>query len=272
MRTATITTRSKLLGAAACALLLALAIAGSASAKVVELYVYNGNYPGGSFTGADAVGAGAFGGGASNVEINQATEEVFVGANGLIYKFNAAGESKPFSSVAPNTVITQGTYNFGALKIDNSGTATQGRIYAKEEYSDASGYLPSGAPIGGGWPVSGAALGDSCGMDVAPDGGIWFVNYGANQINRYNTNGVSEGGSFSPLSNPCGIAIDSEENIYSSGYGGSTLVKYSKTGTVLDSKFGGENNGGENVAIDRSTNHVFVALSTTSTSSTRPVN
>jgi hypothetical protein len=236
--------------------LLSLAFAGSAGAKVVNLYTYNGTYPTGSFTGSDAVGAGAFGEPA-NVEINQASGDVYVGSGGYIYHLNSAGVSQPFTSVTPNTVISQGTYGLGALKLDNSGTSTNGRIFAKEEYSDLYGFLPSGAPIGEQFPIQG--LGDGCGADVAPDGGIWVANYGQSRINRYNTSGVSSE-EFISTPFPCGFAIDSQENFYVPGYAGSTIKKYNRAGELLDEEWGGSGMGGENIAIDRSNDNVFVAL------------
>src|SRR5262249_2653795 len=145
--------------------------------------------------GSDAVGASGFEfENPANIDINQSTGDVFVGASGLIYKLNSAGVSQPFTAVAPNTVITQGSRGLGAGKVDNPGNSTQGRINGKEEFSDVGGFLPTGAPIGGpGFPILAEGLGDACGMEVAPDGAIWIANYGSGNINRYNTSGVYTG-------------------------------------------------------------------------------
>jgi hypothetical protein len=241
---------------ALCAAVLAVAFAAPAGAKVVNLYAYDGPYPSASFNGSDAVGGSSLSY-PSNIDINQATGDIYVGDNGLIYHFDSAGASQPFTAVTPNTVISKGTGGFGALKVDNSGTSTQGRIYAKEEFSTVSGFLPSGAAIGGNFPFQ--PPGDACGMEVAPDGGIWVANYNDSTIGRYNTNGESSGTSIS-TPNPCGFAIDGSGNFYSPGYGSGTLKKYNSAGVLLDEEFGGQGNGGENIAIDRSTGFVYVAL------------
>ena len=239
----------------ACAASLALVLTSSAGAEVVEKYVYAGPYPSKSFDGSDAVGAGPFGE-PNNIAVNQATGDVYVGgSSGYVYHLNSQGVSQAFSSVAPNTVLSQGTYGLGALKVDNSGTSTQGRIYAKEEYSSLSGYLPSGAAIGAGFPIEN--LGDGCGLDIAPDGGIWATNYG-DGTHRYSSAGVSSNEMISS-GGMCGFAIDSDENFYIPGYGGQTLKKYSRAGAVVDEDWGGEGQASENLAIDRSGDTVFAA-------------
>jgi hypothetical protein len=238
-----------------CALLIALVFSSAAGARTVNLYVYKGTYPSSSFDGSDAVGAESFRSPA-NVAVDEETGDVYVGAEGYVYHLNSEGVSQPFSALSPNTVMSQGTYGLGSLKVDNSGTATQGRIYAKEEYSNLSGYLPSGAAISSGFPIEN--LGDACGMEVAPDGGIWVASYGGG-IHRYDTSGASSGEEI-PTSSPCGFAIDAQENFYVPGYGGTTIKKYNRAGELLDEAWGGEGMGGENIAIDRSNGNVFVAL------------
>ncbi len=241
--------------AVAAASFLALALSATANAEVVEKYVYGGPYPTRSFDGSDAVGAGPFGE-PSNIAINEATGDVYVGgSSGYIYHLNPEGVSQPFSAVAPNTVLSQGTYGLGSVKVDNSGTASQGRIYAKEEYSNLAGFLPSGSPIPTGFPIEN--LGDGCGMDVAPDGGIWVTNYG-DGTHRYGSDG-SNSNEMIAFGGMCGFAIDSEENFYIPGYGGSTIKKYDRSGTLLDEDWGGENQGSENLAIDRSDDTVYAA-------------
>lgn len=246
----------RLLLGALCATLGLLGASGTAAAKVTDMYVYSGNYPAGTFNGSDAVGASAFGEPA-NIAVDDSSGDVYVGAYEWVYHFDSTGTSKAFSALAPNTVIEQPTYySLGSLKVDNSGTATQGRIYGKTEYGNLGGYLPSGAPIGGAFPLEN--LGDACAMDVAPDGGIWIEQY-YSPIQRYSPSGTLSGEEI-PISNPmCAFAIDSQENFYVPQVDGS-VSKYSRSGELLDSTWIDPGMGSENLAIDRSDDHVFAAL------------
>ena len=257
-------TRKALIGI--CTALLFSTLAASASAEVVDRYAYPAQYPEASFNGSDAVGASSFGE-PTNLAINQTSGDVYVGSNGLIYHLNAAGVSQPFTSVAPNTVISQGTNALGALKVDNSAASTNGRIFAMETASDLHGFLPSGAAIGEQFPILSSSVGSPsyvCGMEVAPDGGIWLANW-YQGISRYDPSGASSEESISTPS-PCGFAIDSQENFYvpqsfgAPGQSGTKIKKYNRDGELLDPEWGGKDMGGENIAIDRSDDHVFVAL------------
>ena len=102
--------RARTLVGILCASLLALLFASSASAKVVELYTYNGAYPAGSFDGTGSVGGPApFPACNESLDIHQASGNVFVGnceSGGSIYKFDSAGVPQAYSALAPNTVIT----------------------------------------------------------------------------------------------------------------------------------------------------------------------
>jgi hypothetical protein len=250
-----ISIRTRVLAITGVASVLSLGLSAVASAEVVERHVYAGTYPTKSFDGSDAVGAGPFGE-PNNIAINQANGDVYVGgSSGYVYHLNAQGVSQPFSAIAPNTVISQPTYGLGSLKVDNSGTSTQGRIYAKTESPILEAWLPSGAPITTGFPIEN--LGDGCGMDVAPDGGIWVTNYG-DGTHRYGSDG-SNSNEMIAFGGMCGFAIDSHENFYIPGYGGQTIKKYSRSGTLLDEDWGGENQGSENLAIDRSDDTVYAA-------------
>src|SRR3954462_9117175 len=92
--------RAALLGVGCVGALLMLT-GGTAGAHLIEPYVYSGVYPAGTFNGSDAVGGPApLQNSVRSVDIDQQTGDVYVGqeaSGGLIYKFNSAGQSAPFS-------------------------------------------------------------------------------------------------------------------------------------------------------------------------------
>lgn len=244
-----------------------LLAAGIASAKVVELHAYNGSYPNGSFDGTGSVGAGTFGEGLVGMDINQATEDVYVGhQNGHIYQFDKNGAPKVFSALSPNTVINQYVERYGAVRVDNSGGASQGRIYAFPEYGALHAYLPTGAEFEENFPVSG--LGDDCGADIAPNGNIWIAEWPGG-IDEYSPTGQAStaGPAGGHISAPgtCNFAIDSEENFYVIPYGEPQVKKYNAAGELQTAELPGgvldgdtsEGEPGE-VAVDRSDDHVYV--------------
>lgn len=232
--------RARTLVGILCASLLALLFASSASAKVVELYTYNGAYPAGSFDGTGSVGGPApFPACNESLDIHQASGNVFVGnceSGGSIYKFDSAGAPQAYSALAPNTVITGAPTNgLGATIVDNSGTATNGRIYQWPEFGEINGFQPTGAPIGG-YPLP-ASQGDSCGGDVGPNGNLWITAYGGG-IQEYNPSGVasSEGpaGGFIPANGTCGFTIDDQENFYTIAWASGQVRKYNNEGVLQD--------------------------------------
>jgi hypothetical protein len=258
-----------------CASLLALVLPSSASAKVVELYVYNGAYPAGSFDGTGSVGGPApFGFCNESLDINQATGDVYVGncqSGGSIYKFNSAGVPQQFTALAPNTVITGAqTNSLGATVVDNSGTSTEGRIFQWAEFSDVSGYEPTGAPIGGTFPLPDSGLGDNCGGDVGPNGNLWITTWSAG-IQEYTPSGAAStqgpAGGFISANGTCGFTIDSQENFYTIEWSGGQVRKWNKAGVLQDeSQPGGfpggvlENTGNEpsDLAVDSTNGMIFV--------------
>jgi hypothetical protein len=246
------------------ALLVSLVFVGTATAKIVELYVYDGPYPTGSFDASDSVGGVApFGSSLRDMDINQATGDIYVGyqaGGGLIYRFNEAGVSQPFSALSPNTVIPETpTDTLGATTVDNSGTGTQGRIYQWPEFGDVKGFLPTGAPIGPPFPLPGGPLGDHCGGDVGPNGDIWITRWSPG-IDGYTSGGVSTGKHI-PADGTCAFAIDAAENFYTVQWSSGLVRKFDSAGQLVATI---DDDPGEpgNIAVDRSTGHVFIGYST----------
>src|SRR5215213_5864188 len=133
-------TRLALVGT--CVAGLCLTLVGAAGAEVVDRYVYPAQYPQASFDGSDAVGAGVFGE-PRYLAVDQASGDVYLGSGGAIYHLNAAGESIPFSAIAPSTAFEKQMYYQAGVAVDNSGTGTQGRVYVKAAGEGLSAYLPT---------------------------------------------------------------------------------------------------------------------------------
>jgi hypothetical protein len=248
-------TRVALVGA--CLAGLCLGAAAPAAAEVVDRYVYPAQYPNASFDGSDAVGAGGFGE-AKYIAVDQTSGDVYVGSGCCsVYHMNAEGESIPFSALAPNTTFEKALYYQAGLAVDNSTAGTQGRIYAKQAFSGLFAYLPTGAPVEPPFPV--AVPGGSCGVEVAPDGGVWVGNESGG-IQRFTSAGASSNESI-PTSTPvCRFAIDASEDFFVGGQPGEPIKKYSRAGTLLDAEWGATGKGSGFVTVDRSTGEVIAAF------------
>jgi sugar lactone lactonase YvrE len=232
-----------------------LAFAAVAGATALQPHSF-----GSSFDGSDAVGGSPLSGG-SKIAIDQQSETVYVGGGSGVYKFNANGVSQPFEALAPDTVISTGA-DF-ALDVDNSGTATQGRIYpfptgvSQTEYFP---YLPSGARYTGGqWPLLLSATSGVCGVGVTTSGDIWLGN--GRFLTQYDADGSFTGKSinrFDLSKLACEVDVDTEDNLVitaeEQGFGG-RVEKLDEEGNVLMHIDPGPSNG---VAVDRSNNDIYV--------------
>jgi hypothetical protein len=200
---------------------------GPANAANINVFDY-------SFNGSDAVGAAAFGEGSLQaLDIDQSTGAVYVATtNGVVYKFNSAGVSQPFGG-GPNTVFSQSIGSYGDIEVDNSGTATQGRIYTVNDSSEFAGFTSSGSALSG-FPVNNT--GETCGIAVGPDGHIWAARY-PNTVREYDPSTAPptfiKSVNFSPsASGICDFDMDSQGDfIVPQFYGGSTVYKYPPSGT-----------------------------------------
>lgn len=234
-----------------------LLLAAGASAKTVELHTFAT-----SFNGSDANGAPAFEPGTLDKIGVESDGEVIVAGNSAIYKFDAAGASQPFSALTPATVITPGIGNFiGAMAVDDSGGATQGRIYAFPEFGDLNAYQPSGAAVATGFPVP--AGGDSCGVAVDASGNVWHHVF-ARGIQEYDPSGnpVGEEIELSGNGSFCQFEFDDQGNLYaSSSYSGGSVSKYAPDGSLLQKIDGGSS--ARDVAVDRSTGDIYVDTQST---------
>jgi hypothetical protein len=228
----------------------------------------------GTFDGAEAT-AGPLGTEMRQVMINAQTDRVLVltrsqSANRwVVDQFNAAGEPVSFSSpslrgsssiVLPAGVYTEGGPNF---TVDNSGTASQGRIYVASENGGSSSeppsvyaYNPDGSPVGGLWPVEDRATSAA----VDPRNGEVLVNEYRQAFERLTPAGARTKVRFNIGEAPWGtqMAIDPQGNIYLSERQG--VSKYTSAGKRLYTLeyIGGTISFTTSIAIDPATGHVFV--------------
>jgi hypothetical protein len=236
-----------------CVAALCLTAAAAAGAEVVDKYVYPTEYPNASFDGSDAVGAGAFGD-PRFIAVDQSSGDVYVSSGGAVYHLNADGESLPFGAIAPNTAFEAYMYYQAGLAVDNSGTATQGRIYVKTPEA-LSAYQPTGAPVGSPFPFE---IPGGCGVEVAPDGGVWVVSEGS-AINRFSPSGAPSNESI-PTGGNCSFGIDADENFFSGALPPEPVKKYSRAGALLDPEWSETGKGSGFLTVDRSSGEVLATF------------
>ena len=259
---------TRILASAICASLLALAFAGSASAKIVNLRLYEGVFPASSFNGAGSVGpAPTPFVSVHQLAINQAANTMVVANENYLYKFNLSGTPVAFSAIAPNTELgpISLSYCCSDVAVDNSGGAggvgegEQGRIYAESEgESKVVAWKANGEPVSGGFaPPNGVSVGGACGMDVDSEGDVWVGSYVNHVLTEFNPDGTPTGNTVDIGKADCSLAIDNDGNFYISEYGGEGgTYKFSPTGTKLAQL---EPAGDEprDIAIDNSDGHVY---------------
>lgn len=256
-----------------CTLLLG---AGVAAARTITPYVYSGN----SFNGSGST-AGAFEK-PSYLGVDDQTGDVYVmdgGHGGVLDRFDAAGTPAPFAAptLSSASSIVLGTWiggpsslSLGAgIAIDNSGTASQGNIYAMRAAEPPGlplvfGFSSSGESLGPEWPLCGAQCDRKDlwqGIEdvaVGPDGTLWVsdapISSAPNLLTPIDPSTgtpssihskVVMGRNAEPLTgeSPSELALDNSGNIYSVGFpldcgGCSTAVlKYGSDGHLLSSSF-----------------------------------
>lgn len=239
-------------------LLSMLAVATSATAASV--YEYSSSF--GSFSRP------------SGVAVDEATGNVFVSdsGGGTVMIFGAAGGS-PAGSIAPPYVIEG--FNLcnepSSVAIDNSPSSpSQGALYvadvcnsAVEKYELNAGteryeFVESLSASPGFAEPTGVAVDD--------EGNVYVGDYGSSSVIEFGPTGTEiaryEASSYPLLvGHPSAIALDSDGDIFVQNYEGGAVVELSRdgSGTVAGEKIVTE--GATGIAIDRSTDELFVALS-----------
>jgi hypothetical protein len=216
------------------------------------------------FTGVSFGPAGTGGGSFSNVQgvtVDQTTGDVFVyddGEGGRIYKFDAAGEPVDFSGLGTNVITGVGGAG-GAeeeIAVDSSNGPAAGDIYAANN-NVVQIYSAAGSPLG---TLSG---GEMCGVAVDAAGAVYVGVYSEGAVRKYvpTANPATNASEVSSIRGPggiCNVAADSEGNVYAAIWGGGVnryeALQFGSpvaTGTLIDGS-------GKTLAVDRSTNALYV--------------
>ena len=101
------------------------------------------------------------------------------GKNVVLYRFDAAGNPKPFTALGPNVnampVGCPYPANSYDIAVDNSGGAHQSRFFITTDCTEqVRAFNPDGSEIGGTFPFH---ENGGCGVEVDPQGNIWSTNF-----------------------------------------------------------------------------------------------
>jgi hypothetical protein len=174
-----------------------------------------------SFDGSDS-DAGRFEG-LKRIGVDEATGSVYVLDVGhdAVSKFTPEGEAAPFAASGSSSLSGAGTPDgfFGLngeadISVDNSGTASQGRIYVNAEYGPVNAFAPDGSYL---WQLSADLFSDDCGTAVDGDGHLWVSDFSDGEALEFAaTSGTPEqiGQVKSNLGSPCRLNVDREGNLY----------------------------------------------------------
>jgi NHL repeat len=225
-----------------------------------------------SFDGSDT-SAGAFAA-LGRIAVHQSSGTIYAidnrGSGGVVDKFDASGAAQSFSALgsssldgaavsAPDGPVTFDLGEESDIAVDNSATASNGRLYVLTEYGptaatafafdSAGNYLHKISPPGA----------DTCGIAVDSGGDVWIADYESFSVIEYDAAGNPTGASVdtSAQGNPCHISFDASDNLYVALYQGA-LYKYSSAGVFLSEV---DTALTSSVAVDPSTGHVFAAHS-----------
>jgi hypothetical protein len=234
----------------------------SSSARAVQTHALQFSFDG---TGATAGPFADLGG----VAIHQGTGTVYAidRADGVIDKFDAAGNPQNFSALGSSSLNVEGTcpgflfpglYYHGRDGIAvSSGGPTNGNIYVATDSTDPGSESPSTPEVcafdsAGNFLWRSPEL-SSTGPFVDPSGRLWLGDYSKGVIVLENTNtGPPEIEAVVPAFTGEYLAVDSEEHIFVNL--GSRLDRYSYTG-FQEQVHPGPTRG---LAMDRSTDHLYV--------------
>jgi hypothetical protein len=212
--------------------------------------------------------APTFGSSVADISVDEETGYVYLiseVAGNPVSKFTASGTPAAFTDPAVQGASTfsstSGPAGAPLIAIDNSGTSTQGRIYAGTGSSIAA-FEPSGHRI------DSLQIG---GRDFAVDpssGNLWVVSgrFEENSIVEYTSNGVATGATIAlppESANPSSwqrVDVDSNGDVYLWSVITNSIRKYDPTGRLLASvpyQFIGD------IAVDPSENDVYASVADT---------
>jgi hypothetical protein len=215
-----------------------------------------------SFDGSDTT-AGAFSG-ITRLGIDQETGSVYVMDSGhqVIDKFNPDGTAANFSGIGASSLsgiaTPQEALSLGGdadISVDNSGGATQGRIYVNGDGGAVNAFDPAGSYL---WQLESSLFGEDCGTAVDAAGHLWVGDFGhgGKAVEFANTGSppAQIGEVDDTTGQPCRLNLDASGNVFFNQW----LQKVDKyVGGVFDSTL--DPGGNRDIAIDQSSasGHLF---------------
>jgi DNA-binding beta-propeller fold protein YncE len=241
--------------------------------------------PGGA-SAADYVSLGDFGSvtqptftGAASMAVDQSTGDLYVlnleepnsGAEhaGTLYRFKLNGEPDDFSALSSNVIENVGCITgFGVqeaqIAIDNSGTATEGRIYVTDLCNGVIDvFLPTGAFLEQLTESSDGPFAEPCGVAVDPSGHVWVGDFsqGVYKFGSPPVDGTTEL-HISPAEASCNVAAGagaSSGHVFVAGFADHVYQFNSTTGADEGEVVGGSpvNEGDRGLTVNPANGHVF---------------
>ena len=252
-----------------CAIVAALALPANAPAKTIYTHPFVT-----SFNGAGSMGAGGPTGPLSavgDIAFDETGDNLYAldrgYEEGVLDKFNALGAPQPFSALPPGTTSahTGCSYGGSTIAVDNSGAATDGRIYVLTDCAVVHAYEADGTELGGNFPLTDPSFSFPCGVGVDPAGNLWVNDFHVG-MTQYSSSGVATGQHFSPgLS--CHFAIDQSVApsptrgdfwIIHTGDGGINVDQYVNAQGDKGLTLVPDENIPRSVAVDKTTSHIYV--------------
>lgn len=174
-----------------------------------------------SFDGSDST-AGRFGA-IIRIGIDEATGSVYVLDKGhdVVDKFTADGVAAPFAALGASSLsgasTPAGSFKLNEqadISVDNSGTASQGRIYVNAERAPVNAFAPNGDYL---WRLPASSLGDDCGTAVDTLGHLWVADWQGKRLLEFAAAGSPPeqiGTVDSTTGNPCRLTFDRGGKLY----------------------------------------------------------
>jgi hypothetical protein len=241
------------LGLAAIAIASTLALGASQASAAYLHTTVTGEY------GKEGPKASGLGNGC-NLAYQSATHHLYYFADEKIYGLNrtAPGTVSPLGGGFPINAGIGSSCGDRDMAVDNSGTASDGNIYAVPSSTSIYGWNSSGGALGG-FPIN--TGGETCGVAVTNTGEVWGGRYSGTRVVKYTSGGSSTGELSIPFSF-CKLEVDPSNNdLYVAPYSsGSSLRKYTAASNYASFEnfpATGTNNPG--MAINGAAHRLYIA-------------
>jgi hypothetical protein len=202
----------------------------------------------------------------NNLGYDQSAKRLYVthqNPNGIYgYDVSVPGTYTPLVGFAP--LATSSPSSLPGIGFNE----TSGNVYMSSESSNLLyGFSSTGAALGGAFPIDpaanpGAPLGspkDICGAAVDSAGNLWVSNWAQSKVLEYSSSGVFLGSvDTTAQGRMCQVAFDASDNLYT--VYSDAVWKYTAPSYTSATKIDNDS-GVAYLAVDKSTNHLFVARS-----------